>query len=69
MKYAIVIPDGCADLPLAALAGKTPLQAARVPNMDRVALANVGGDRGAQGVQLSLEFAELNRRQCSFVHG
>lgn len=36
MKYAIVIPDGCADLPLAALAGKTPLQAARIPNMDRV---------------------------------
>src|SRR6185437_14449476 len=37
MKYAIVIPDGCADEPQASLGGKTPLQAARKPNMDRVA--------------------------------
>src|SRR5204862_754491 len=37
MKYAIVIPDGCADEPQEALAGKTPLQAARTPNMDRIA--------------------------------
>jgi 2,3-bisphosphoglycerate-independent phosphoglycerate mutase len=36
MKYAIVIPDGCADEPVEALGGKTPLQAARLPNMDRV---------------------------------
>lgn len=37
MKYAIVIPDGCADEPQDSLGGKTPLQAARKPNMDRVA--------------------------------
>jgi 2,3-bisphosphoglycerate-independent phosphoglycerate mutase len=37
MKYAIVIPDGCADDPQQALGGKTPLQAARKPNMDRIA--------------------------------
>jgi 2,3-bisphosphoglycerate-independent phosphoglycerate mutase len=37
MKYAIVIPDGCADDPLETLGGKTPLQAARKPNMDRIA--------------------------------
>ncbi len=37
MKYAIIIPDGCSDLPLEALGGKTPLQAAKIPNMDRVA--------------------------------
>src|SRR5947209_6627763 len=37
MKYVIVIPDGCADEPQAALGGKTPLQAARKPNMDRIA--------------------------------
>jgi 2,3-bisphosphoglycerate-independent phosphoglycerate mutase len=37
MKYAIVIPDGCADEPVEALGGKTPLQAAKLPNMDRVA--------------------------------
>src|SRR5437588_11178408 len=37
MKYAIVIPDGCADEPQQLLGGKTPLQAARKPNMDRIA--------------------------------
>ena len=37
MKYAIVIPDGAADEPQATLGGKTPLQAARTPEMDRIA--------------------------------
>ncbi len=37
MKYAIVIPDGAADEPLDALGGETPLQAAKTPEMDRVA--------------------------------
>jgi 2,3-bisphosphoglycerate-independent phosphoglycerate mutase len=36
-KYAIVIPDGAADEPQASLGGKTPLQAARTPEMDRIA--------------------------------
>ncbi len=40
MKYVIVIPDGCADEPLEALGGQTPLQAASLPAMD--ALANRG---------------------------
>jgi 2,3-bisphosphoglycerate-independent phosphoglycerate mutase len=43
MKYAIIIPDGCADEPQQALGGKTPLQAASVPNMDRIAAAGVVG--------------------------
>lgn len=43
MKYAIIIPDGCADEPLEALDGRTPLQAARLPEMDRVATAGVVG--------------------------
>lgn len=43
MKYAIVIPDGCADEPQAALGGKTPLQAARTPNMDRLARMGLVG--------------------------
>ncbi len=43
MKYAIVIPDGCADEPQAALGGKTPLQAAHKPNMDRIAQTGVVG--------------------------
>jgi 2,3-bisphosphoglycerate-independent phosphoglycerate mutase len=37
MKYAIIIPDGAADEPLAELGGKTPLEAAATPNMDRIA--------------------------------
>jgi 2,3-bisphosphoglycerate-independent phosphoglycerate mutase len=43
MKYAIVIPDGCADEPVEALGGKTPLQAAHKPNMDRIARQGVVG--------------------------
>ncbi len=43
MKYAIVIPDGSADEPVAALGGRTPLQAAHTPNMDRVAQQGVVG--------------------------
>jgi 2,3-bisphosphoglycerate-independent phosphoglycerate mutase len=38
MKYAIIIPDGAADEPLAELGGKTPLEAAHTPNMDRIAI-------------------------------
>lgn len=37
MKYVIVIPDGCADLPLEALGDRTPLQAAKLPAMDALA--------------------------------
>lgn len=43
MKYAIVIPDGCADEPQESLGGKTPLQAANVPHMDAIAAAGVVG--------------------------
>jgi 2,3-bisphosphoglycerate-independent phosphoglycerate mutase len=43
MKYAIIIPDGCADEPQESLGGKTPLQAANVPAMDAVAAAGVVG--------------------------
>lgn len=38
MKYAIVIPDGAADSPIEELGGKTPLEAARKPNMDETAM-------------------------------
>ncbi len=43
MKYVIIIPDGCADEPQDALGGKTPLQAAHKPNMDRIAVQGVVG--------------------------
>ena len=37
MKYVLVLCDGMADYPVAELGGKTPLQYARTPNMDRLA--------------------------------
>src|SRR5688572_9222680 len=43
MKYAIVIPDGCADEPQDSLGGKTPLQAAKTPAMDEIARLGVVG--------------------------
>jgi 2,3-bisphosphoglycerate-independent phosphoglycerate mutase len=43
MKYAIVIPDGCADEPQESLGGKTPMQAANTPAMDAIAKAGVVG--------------------------
>ncbi len=43
MKYAIIIPDGCADEPQESLGGKTPLQAASIPAMDAVAAEGIVG--------------------------
>ncbi len=37
MKYCVVVPDGAADLPVSRLEGKTPLEVARIPNLDRAA--------------------------------
>lgn len=38
MKYALILPDGAADEPVAELGGKTPLAVARKPHMDWVAM-------------------------------
>jgi 2,3-bisphosphoglycerate-independent phosphoglycerate mutase len=37
MKYAIILPDGAADDPLPQLDGRTPLEVARIPNMNWIA--------------------------------
>ncbi len=37
MKYVIVVIPGMADLPLTALGGRTPLEAASTPHLDRLA--------------------------------
>ncbi|HEX9506453.1 MAG TPA: cofactor-independent phosphoglycerate mutase [Acidimicrobiia bacterium] len=43
MKYIVLVPDGCADEPLAELAGRTPLEAARMPHLAALAArAEVG---------------------------
>jgi len=39
MKYALIIPDGAADLPIEELGGRTVLEAADIPNLDRLARA------------------------------
>ncbi len=43
MKYVVVLGDGMADEPIEALHGRTPLEAADTPNMDRISkLSEIG---------------------------
>ena len=37
MKYIVLVPDGCADEPIAELDDRTPLEAAEMPNLARLA--------------------------------
>lgn len=41
MKYIVLLGDGMADRPLKELDGKTPLQAAKTPNMDKLAQTGI----------------------------
>ncbi len=41
-KYVVLVGDGMGDYPIEELGGKTPLQAARTPHMDRIAARRVG---------------------------
>jgi 2,3-bisphosphoglycerate-independent phosphoglycerate mutase len=43
MKFALLVGDGMADFPLDELEGKTPLQAARTPFMDKIACEGAVG--------------------------
>jgi 2,3-bisphosphoglycerate-independent phosphoglycerate mutase len=43
MKYVIVLTDGAADYPLEELGGRTPLEAALTPHLDRLAREGSGG--------------------------
>lgn len=43
MKYVIVIPDGCADQSVPELGSRTPMQAAVIPNLDRLAKSGITG--------------------------
>ncbi len=42
-KYIILLGDGMADEPVAQLGGRTPLEAARTPHLDRIAREGVAG--------------------------
>ena len=47
MKYVVILGDGMADEPIAALGGKTPLDYAKTPCMDAMAgMAIDGKDKG-----------------------
>lgn len=52
-KYIILVGDGMADFPLDSLEGRTPLEAARTPNMDR--LARIGRQGTVQTVPAGME--------------
>ena len=43
MKYAIIIPDGCADWAIESLGNRTPLQAANLPNIQALARSGIVG--------------------------
>src|SRR3954462_6854193 len=38
VKYVVCVPDGCADEPVAELGGRTPLEAAAMPTLARLAV-------------------------------
>lgn len=43
MKYIVLVPDGMADYPLDELGGRTPLEAAKTPNMDFISREGILG--------------------------
>ncbi|MDR3296575.1 MAG: cofactor-independent phosphoglycerate mutase [Clostridiales Family XIII bacterium] len=43
MKYLILVPDGCADRPIPALGGRTPLEAAGLENINALAKVSETG--------------------------
>ena len=62
MKYLVVLCDGMADTPNAALNGKTPMECANKPNMDSLAKdAEVGMCRTvAAGLKPGSDVANLS---------
>ena len=42
MKFVLLVGDGMGDYPLEELGGKTPLEVAKTPNMDRIAGCHIG---------------------------
>nr|WP_319373172.1 2,3-bisphosphoglycerate-independent phosphoglycerate mutase [uncultured Methanobacterium sp.] len=62
MKGIIMIIDGMADRPLEELGGKTPLEAAQTPNMDRMAELGINGimDSIKPGIRPGSDTAHLS---------
>ena len=70
MKYILVIGDGMADNPVPELNGKTPLQVANIPTLDRLASKGIVGNvsncpkplpAGSETAILSI-FSDFDRR-------
>jgi 2,3-bisphosphoglycerate-independent phosphoglycerate mutase len=60
-KYIVLIGDGMADYPLKELGGKTPLEAAKTPHMDRIASCRLGLARTIpQGMEPGSDVANLS---------
>ena len=60
-KYVILVGDGMADYPLLELGGKTPLEVAHTPNMDRIAACRTGLARTIpQGMAPGSDVANLS---------
>jgi 2,3-bisphosphoglycerate-independent phosphoglycerate mutase len=60
-KYIVLIGDGMADYPLAQLGGKTPLEAAETPHMDRIAACRIGLARTIpEGMEPGSDVANLS---------
>jgi 2,3-bisphosphoglycerate-independent phosphoglycerate mutase len=60
-RGVILIADGMADRPVAALGGKTPLEAAQTPNLDRLAVEGENGsmDPIAPGIRAGSDTSHL----------
>jgi 2,3-bisphosphoglycerate-independent phosphoglycerate mutase len=60
-KYIILVGDGMADYPLEELGGKTPLEVAETPHMDRIAACRVGLARTIPtGMEAGSDIANLS---------
>ncbi len=61
IKYVILVGDGMADYPVEELGGRTPLEAARTPHMDRVAGCGIGRVRTIpEGMEPGSDVANLS---------
>lgn len=62
MKYLVILGDGMADEPVASLGGKTPLQYAQTPSIDRLARLGRSGmlDTIPEGFSPGSEIANLS---------
>ena len=68
-KVIVFLGDGMADVPLAALGGKTPLQAARIPAMDSIARQGRSGSLLTlpEGFPTSSDVANMSVLGCDLA--